>query len=244
MKVLGVILIIVGIFTALVVCETLINNSKAGKSLTDEQKKDTKNTAIISIMCFLVAVACFVAGTFTKIILLLALFIFCIVGFSNSLEREKQQKVQKQLEEEHENVRKEKEEEKMKETIIEFAKKNGVILTYTYNIRDICLNRALSDLIVSSAPIYEPAYTKGAVSGSLADNISIIANQQKKKQYDELIQGKRGMRRTAIEAKREYEEKAREIITELKKIPNSETYVQYEEEQLAYNMSVLNKLLG
>lgn len=126
--------------------------------------------------------------------------------------------------------------------IIEFAKKSGVNLYGVYEERDKYLNKAVHGLSISSLPTYQPTYTRGVVSGSLGDSISVLANAQKKKDYEEMVEWKKESRSEGTGAKWKYNTKAKEIIAKLKDIPNSEKYVEYEEEQLSYNMSILNKV--
>ena len=126
--------------------------------------------------------------------------------------------------------------------IIEFAKKSGVNLYGVYEERDKYLNKAVRGLSISSMPTYQPTYTRGVVSGSLGDSISVLTNAQKKKDYEEMVEWKKESRSEGTGAKWKYNTKAKEIIAKLKDIPNSEKYVEYEEEQLSYNMSILNKV--
>ena len=137
--------------------------------------------------------------------------------------------------------KKKKDFESMQKSVLEFAKKNGVDLSYTYQERDKYLNRAVRELSYSAMPTYQPTYTRGIVRGSLADNVSVLANEQKKKEYDKLIESKNKSHSEGISAKWDYDKKAKEIISALKNMPNSEKYVKFEEEQHTYNMSVLNK---
>lgn len=163
-------------------------------------------------------------------------------GASNSISKNQEQvALQQQQQKEREQEAKAKQAKEKKETIIEFAKRNGVNLSYTYQERDRYLNRAVRELSYSAVPLYQPTYTRGVVRGSFADNVSVLANAQKKKEYDELMDSKNEARSEGVRAKWDYDTKAKEIISALKKIPNSEEYVKYEEEQHTYNMSILNK---
>ena len=125
--------------------------------------------------------------------------------------------------------------------VVDFAKNYGVDLFQAYQEKSKYLNIAMRNLSISAMPTYMPNYTRGVVSGSLGDSISVLTNAQKKKNYEEMVTWKNNCHSEGISAKYDYSSKAKEIIARLKEIPNSEEYVEYEEREYSHNMSILNE---
>lgn len=129
-----------------------------------------------------------------------------------------------------------------RQPVLDFAKKNGVDLRSAYESRDMYLSQAGRGYFVSSLEVYQPTYTRGAVRGSFADQVSTLANAQKKSDYENQLEYKRQAREDAKEARRKYYAKAEEIISVLEKMPNSEEFVTFEKEQYEENIKTLSRL--
>ena len=105
------------------------------------------------------------------------------------------------------------------------------------------LNQAISRVFVGSLEVQKPTYTRGVVEGSLADNISILANAQKQANYEEQLRSRANYLDSASNPKDRYWEEAYEIITILEKMPNSEKYVDYEKDILSKNQTELELMI-
>lgn len=175
-------------------------------------------------------------GAFIVVVVCLV-FIFVIVA----IEKPKADAYKKKLAEQEARERAERRAFKeKKQAVLDFAKKNGVDLTSACEERDRLFSQAGRGIFVGSLEVHKPTYTRGAVSGSFADQVSTLANAQKKADYERKIEYGREARNSGYEAKMPYYIKAKEIITILKKMPNSEEYVAFEEEQLEKNWKFLN----
>ena len=179
-------------------------------------------------------------------IIMIGFSIFCFYMAFKSYKIQQQEAVMKQKQKEIEQNRKLKEEEerkRMRKHIIEFAKRNGVNLESLYQQRDMYYNQAIRDLFVSKmAKPIEPTYQRGVVRGSLGDNIATIANAQKKADYEKAMAQNE---RTAQSARTEfsaYIRCAEKIISELKQIPDSQRYVEYEEKEYKETMKQIRAL--
>lgn len=246
MKVIGIIFIIVSILFFISAGDDLIKYCKYGKvNFTDQQKKDLKSNSTIAIVCFLSGLG-FLINPFTQVIVCIGLFIFCINGFVNSVEREKQNKIQKEFEAKREEERKQKEKEeraRMRREIIQFAKNHDVYLQTIYEDRDRYFNQAVRNLFVSTMTKPSvPNYQRGVVEGSLADNIAIMANAQKKADYEKAMERNVKTAQLARTEFSEYYRCAESIINQLKEIPNSERYVEYEEKEYQKTLEQIRDL--
>ena len=157
-----------------------------------------------------------------------------IVAFSIAItvsgEKQKQQQQQEQQRQQEEKRKKYRE---MRSTIIAFGEKNGVNLRTLYEQRDMYYNQAIRGMFVSTmAKPIAPTYQRGVVRGSLGDNIATIANAQKKADYEKAMAENETTKQSAWSAFSDYIRYAEKIISELKKIPDSQQYVEYEENEL------------
>ena len=131
----------------------------------------------------------------------------------------------------------------MQSTIIAFAEKNGVNLRTLYQQRYMYYNQAIRDLFVSTmAKPITPTYQRGVVRGSLGDNIATIANAQKKADYEKAMAENERTKQSARSEFSDYIRYAEKIISELKTIPDSQQYVEYEEDELKTTMEQIRSL--
>lgn len=165
--------------------------------------------------------------------------IICIVAIVSGEKQKQEQEQERQRQQEA----KRKEFQEMRQTIITFAEKNGVDLKELYRKRDMYYNQAIRDLFTSTmAKPIEPTYQRGVVRGSLGDNIATIANAQKKADYEKAMEQNERIAQSARTEFSDYVRYAEKIIFELKQIPNSQQYVDYEEREYKQTMEQIRSL--
>ena len=82
------------------------------------------------------------------------------------------------------------------------------------------------------APIpYKPTYTRGVIPGSLADDISILANAQKKADYEKQLAAVEEKKKGFEAAESEIKQEIRTIMLLLNRIPGSEEYVEFQKKE-------------
>lgn len=212
--------------------------SFADFSTATEKKEKIKvfGKSAVLTLCFL---ACVVSGLTScvksdsqaantiQILTGIGLVIFCIVQFFISLQAEQDKKdaeAQKKIMAEYEKRKR----VEMRAKTIMFGRKNEVDLEPLYIERENYADEMLRSIAFMPVLTYEPTYTRGVVKGSLADNISTLANAQKKRDYEEQQQRRYNHQVSAESAKSSYNQVTQQIIDTLKTIPNSEEYVEYE----------------
>lgn len=128
-----------------------------------------------------------------------------------------------------EELRKREEAERIQKKIIQLGIDNNIDFNGMCSKRDASWNRYCTAVLNAPSPTQRPVYTRGVVEGSLADNISIMANEVKKKNY-EISRERESQSRSDIEkAKAQYMQAANEVISKLKELEGSEDCVKYEE---------------
>ena len=142
----------------------------------------------------------------------------------------------------HERIQQEKEQRKNK--IIEFVKKNtgcdieSMYSTMEFSYRMALRTGALYKLVVPSIP----TYTRGVVRGSLADNVSTIANAQKKADYDRQVDEHNKTLEEAYKHKVEFEQKADKIEDIIMGIPKHQEYLALHRKICSELKAELNKV--
>ncbi|MBR5564823.1 MAG: hypothetical protein IKW08_01525 [Roseburia sp.] len=174
---------------------------------------------------------------FILIIIIVSIFIVA----NNAHEQEALQKIR---EEENARAQKKREEFQNKQNeIIEFALKQGVKLELLYSSRDMYLSHAINYAgLYSMMKPSEPTYTRGVVQGSLADNVSTLANAQKKKEYDNAVAEHQKYKEKFFEAREQYNSYAQKIIHELKFMKDAYDYQIYEANNWAKNRDYLDEI--
>lgn len=118
--------------------------------------------------------------------------------------------------------------ENRKLPIIEFVKKHtGQNIEHLYSSMELSKTQAVRHYATYKlTPPTAPTYTRGVVRGSLADNISTIANAQKKEDYERKLDKHNNLLNAALDCKNEFERKADEIEDIIIGIPKHQKYLE------------------
>lgn len=121
-----------------------------------------------------------------------------------------------------------------KERFDAFCNEHGDIKPLAENTHRILNSFVLNHMMATTynpRPI-PPTYTRGLYTGSVGDNISVIANAQKKEQYEKALAEYNAQENNKIEYKikarslgREYIEANEKLVAALKEIPGTEEFV-------------------
>ena len=172
------------------------------------------------------------------IVIVIIIIIACI--YKHSMDtKEKEQKATQQ----RQQVQQQEEFEQFCERHPELK---GLVAKSRYEL-NACARNAAAGMSVYIKPT-PPQYTRGVFKGSLADNISVVANAQKKADYEKQLEDYENGLKSNMKFKSEaqihadaYFDAQVKLIDELVKIPGAEKYVEKEIESMEKVKALLRK---
>ena len=162
--------------------------------------------------------------------------------YSDMREFMRYYQMQTRQEKMRQEIKKVKENKKL--PIIEFVKKHtGRNIESLYYSMELSHKQAVRHYATYKiTPPTAPTYTRGVVSGSLADNVSTIANAQKKADYDRRVDEHSKILGEAYKCKDNFEQKADEIEDIIMEIPEHQECLAIHREICSELRTELNKV--